>query len=66
MGGWFFLLFLLFTFPFLYLMYDITALVKSQENLIQDFKVAALYPYWGFNQIVRKINEKAFSLSSAC
>jgi len=30
--------------------------------LIQDFKVAALYPYLGFNHIVRKINEKALPL----
>lgn len=48
-GGFLFLLlFLLFTFPFSFPYVTSQALAKSWENLIQDLKVTALYPYFVF------------------
>lgn len=44
----FLLLFLLFTFPFSFPYVTSQALAKSWENLIQDLKVTALYPYFVF------------------
>lgn len=65
MGGWFFFTFIS-TIYLSFLVFDAWHRSTSKkENLIQKLNVAALYPYFAFNRIGRKINEKAFPLFRA-